>query len=102
MRIRYIFGETSLAVLLFIALLRTLRTLRLVYLSRGPEPICPFCGARRVKRSDATLKWDRVYRIFAFFPYRCRVCFGRFYRPLARAPELIHSARRAAASPQDS
>lgn len=84
MRIRYILCLISLAMILFIVLLRTLRTLRLVYLSTGSEPICPFCGAERVRRSEAALKGDRLYRVFAFFPYRCRVCFRRFYRSLAR------------------
>lgn len=102
MRIRYLLLVFFLAVTLFIALVRTLRALRLVYLSRGPEPICPFCGAKRIRKSGAALTGDGLYRCFAFFPYRCRVCFARFYRPRTYSPGLMHSVRRAAASNRDS
>jgi hypothetical protein len=94
MRNRYIPLVVLLAVIVIVALVRTLRALRLLYLSStGPEPICPYCGAKRIRESRAVLARDRLYRIVAFTPYRCRVCFARFYRPLIHAPELVQSRR---------
>ncbi len=84
MRIRYICLVVFLAAILSIALVRTLKTLLLVYLSSGPKPICPYCGAKRIRKSGAALASDRLYRFLGFCPYRCQSCFARFYCPLAR------------------
>jgi len=66
--------------MLSVALARAARTLLLAYLGRGSEPMCPFCGAKRIRESGTLLISDRLYRLLGFFPYRCRGCYARFYR----------------------
>ena len=41
--------------------------------------ICPNCGEQRAHRSHRSGIKDRVLRLFAMIPYRCRKCSKRFY-----------------------
>jgi hypothetical protein len=71
-------------VLIVIGLLRILRTFWLIHLGRGTDPMCPYCGSQQIRKSQTTFFGDRFYRLLGFAPYRCRVCYERFFRsPLA-------------------
>jgi hypothetical protein len=74
-----------LGVVVLVGVLRVVRTFWLIQLGKGLEPMCPHCGSLRIRQSGTAFFGDRFYRILGFLPYRCRVCFERFYRsPLAQ------------------
>jgi hypothetical protein len=49
----------------------------------APSRTCPRCGSDDLRRSGKRTLFDRVLRLFALKPYRCRACRVRFHRASA-------------------
>ena len=76
------------AVLMAVGLVRMFRAFWLIHLVRGMQPMCPCCGSQQIRKSQTAFLSDRFYSRLGFAPYRCRVCYERFYRsPLANHTE---------------
>jgi hypothetical protein len=43
-------------------------------------PVCPVCGGRNVRPSQAMRLEDQIRAWFRYTPYRCRTCQNRFYK----------------------
>jgi hypothetical protein len=50
------------------------------YLRNLKLPSCPNCGTSDIRMSFPDHLLDRVFGLFSCSPYRCRVCYYRFYK----------------------
>ena len=49
--------------------------------SRPDEFACPKCGSSDIRRSKSEGPLAALQRVFGRWPFRCRSCRVRFYRP---------------------
>jgi hypothetical protein len=63
--------------------------LRPYFLSLG-RPGCPNCGSGEIRISFRSGVADRVFGLFSCEPYRCKVCYYRFYKaPVSGRTKLV-------------
>jgi proteasome lid subunit RPN8/RPN11 len=55
-----------------------------------PEPVCPKCGSKHLRRSHRKSLFERVSGLFGYYPYRCHECLSR---SLLKRSDILESIR---------